>query len=133
MTIGVDTASFKEFLRFSSVGVLGFLVNLASVYALKSGLGLYWAGIAAFAMAATVTWAANRAFTFRDRARRAAARQWVVYLGANLVGFGLYFTVYGGLIALVPICRFFPVLPLGVASIVGLFSNFTLSRHLVFR
>lgn len=128
-----DTTLLKQFIRFATVGVLGFLVNLGSVYALRGGLGLYWAGAAAFLTAASVTWIANRAWTFRDGAHVAAPRQWALYLGANLIGFGFYYTTYGGLIALFPLCRLFPVLPVGAGSVVGLFANFTLSRRLVFR
>lgn len=133
LAIAVDATLITQFFRFAAVGVLGFVVNLGSVYLLRGDLGLYLAGAAGFMTAASVTWVVNRAWTFSDRARVAAPRQWLQYLGANLFGFGLYYATYGGLIAVVPLCRIFPVLPVGAGSVVGLFANFTLSRRLVFR
>jgi putative flippase GtrA len=122
-----------QFIKFAAVGVLGFFVNLGTVYLLISRVGPYRAGAAAFLAAASATWLINRAWTFRDRARTAASRQWVAYLGANLLGFALYYATYAGLIALVPLCLRYPVLPVAAGSMVALFVNFASSRLLVFR
>src|SRR5215475_14452674 len=75
LTMGVDVTLLKQFTRFSFVGVLGFLVNLATVYMLRGWVGLYWAGAAAFLTAASVTWIGNRAWTFQDRGQAAAPGQ----------------------------------------------------------
>jgi hypothetical protein len=40
---------------------------------------------------------------------------------------------YAGLVALLPLCQQYPVLPVGAGSMVGLFANFALSRRLVFQ
>lgn len=128
-----DTALLKQFFQFAAVGVVGFLVNVSSVYALKGTVGLYAAGAAAFVAAASVTWLANRSWTFQDRVQAPASRQWVLYLGISLIGFACYYAAYGALVALVPLCRLFPVLPVAAGSVAGLFANFTLSRSVVFR
>ncbi|MGH7029706.1 MAG: GtrA family protein [Stellaceae bacterium] len=133
LAIGVDAVLLKQLLRFAAVGVVGFLVNVASVYTLENRVGLYAAGAAAFVAAASVTWLANRSWTFRDRARVAASRQWVIYLGVSLIGFAFYYATYAALVALVPLCRLFPVLPVASGSLAGLLANFTLSRSVVFR
>ena len=49
-----------QFLMFGTVGMVGFLVDTATVYALRRSLGLYGAGMAAYVVAATVTWMLNR-------------------------------------------------------------------------
>ena len=133
LTMGVDVTLLKQFTRFSFVGVLGFLVNLATVYMLRGWVGLYWAGAAAFLTAASVTWIGNRAWTFQDRGQAAAPGQWLLYLTTSLIGISVYYVTYEGLIALIPLCRLFPVLPVSAGSIVGLLANFSLSRCIVFR
>jgi putative flippase GtrA len=122
-----------QFVKFAAVGVLGFVVNLGMVHLLMGRVGPYRAGAAAFLAAASVTWLINRAWTFRDRARSAASRQWIAYLAANLLGFALYYATYAGLVTLLPLCLRYPVLPVAAGSIVGLFANFASSRRLVFR
>lgn len=122
-----------QFLRFAVAGTIGFLVNVATVYSLRAEIGLYLAGVAGFLSAASVTWALHRVWTFRGRQRVAARRQWLLYLGASLLGFALYYATYAGLVGMVPLCRQFPVLSVVAGSIVGLFANFTLSRRVVFR
>jgi putative flippase GtrA len=72
--IVVDRVLVAQFVKFAAVGVLGFVVNLGTVYLLASRVGLYWAGAAAFLAAASATWLVNRAWTFRDHARTAASR-----------------------------------------------------------
>lgn len=123
----------RQFVRFVIVGTIGFIINVAVVYLLRTSIGLYWAGAAAFVAAASTTWIGNRTWTFEDRSPSPAPRQWALYLGFNLLSLGLYCFVYGVLVALVPLCRVFPVLPVGAGSIVGLFANFSLSRRVVFR
>ena len=54
-----------QFLRFGTVGGIGFLVDTATVYGLRHILGLYGAGLVAYVIAATGNWALNRIWTFR--------------------------------------------------------------------
>lgn len=49
-----------QFLRFGTVGVAGFLVDTATVYATRGALGLYGAGMVAYLTAATANWLLNR-------------------------------------------------------------------------
>ena len=123
----------QQFFKFLTVGALGFVVNVLVVYWLRDQFGLYWAGAVAFVLAGSTTWIGNRIWTFGDRRGTAAGSQWVRYLGYSLLGLALYALVYGGLIALSPFCRMFPVLPVCAGSLVGLFANFAVSRRLVFR
>ena len=126
-------ALLAQFLRFGVVGVLGFLVDTATVYATKATLGLYGAGVLAFLVAASFNWALNRAWTFRGLGAGPRHRQWARFLAANAVGFVLNRGCYFILVTFSPICADNPVLAVAAGAIAGLFSNFTLSRRLVFR
>ena len=45
-------ATLVQFLMFGTVGIVGFLVDTATVYALRRSLGLYVAGMVAYLVAA---------------------------------------------------------------------------------
>jgi putative flippase GtrA len=122
-----------QFLRFGVVGTVGFGVDTATVYALRSPLGLYEAGVIAYAMAATANWALNRVWTFRGLGSGPAHRQWALFLLANAVGLVLNRGAYMALIATVPVCAAYPVLAVAAGAVAGMGSNFFLSRRVVFR
>ncbi|MDQ2803481.1 MAG: GtrA family protein [Pseudomonadota bacterium] len=122
-----------EFLRFGTVGSLGFLVDTAIVYGLRRPLGLIGAGLASYLVAATVTWALNRAWTFRGRGQGSMLRQWATFLGANALGFLLNRGTYAALVLTVKLCAAYPVLATAAGTGAGMFVNFGLSRRLVFR
>ena len=122
-----------QFLRFGVVGVFGFLVDTATVYATRGVLGLYGAGVLAFLVAASANWALNRAWTFRGLGGGAAHRQWAMFLAANSVGFVLNRGAYFFLVTVSVLCATNPVIAVGAGSVTGMFANFTLSRRLVFR
>jgi len=122
-----------QFLRFGVVGVFGFGVDTAVVYATRVWLGLYGAGVLSFVAAASANWALNRAWTFRGLSRTPAHRQWALFLAANALGFVLNRGAYAALIATSPVCAANPVLAVAAGAVAGLFSNFVLSRRLVFR
>lgn len=122
-----------QFLKFGTVGLIGFAFDTATVYALRGPLGIYGAGLAAYAVAATVAWICNRLWTFRGRSAGPAHREWARYLSANLSGFVLNRGTFVVLVALVPLCATYPVLAVAAGAVAGMFVNFGLSRRLVFR
>jgi len=126
-------AIVAQFLRFGVVGVFGFCVDTATVYALRSMLGLIGAGLVAYLVAASANWALNRAWTFRGPHEGRAHHQWAAYLMANSVGFVLNRGTYVLLIAGSLLCRNYPVLAVAGGSVAGMFLNFALARRLVFR
>jgi putative flippase GtrA len=125
----------QEFLRFGVVGTLGFVVDTAVLYgALALGAGLYGGRALSYLTAATATWLLNRAWTFRGRgAGQKAHRQWALFVVVNLGGFVLNYGTYALLVAFVPVVAAHPVLGVAAGSVAGMFSNFFLSRQLVFR
>lgn len=124
-----------QFGRFGVVGTVGFVVDTATLYAaLALGLGLYSGRAVSYLVAATTTWALNRAWTFSDSARDAgAARQWALFLLVNLVGFAFNYGTYAALVAFVPLVAAHPVIGVAAGALAGMVGNFVLSRRLVFR
>jgi len=126
-------ALLAQFLRFGAVGLVGFAVDTATVYALRGRLGLYGAGIVAYFVAASANWALNRVWTFRGLSTGRAHRQWALFLAANSLGFVLNRGTYAALIATTSVCAAYPVLAVAAGAVAGMFANFALSRNLVFR
>ena len=122
-----------EFLRFGSVGAVGYLVDTAVVYALKGLIGPGPAGMPSFIVAATVTWALNRAWTWRGRSSGSRLRQWAHFLAVSSPGLLLNRTAYEALVFFVPLCATHPFLATAAGTGAGMFVNFGLSRRLVFR
>ena len=130
-----------QFARFALVGLAGLVVDTATVYGLRTRLGLYGAGLAAYGTGATTTWWLNRLWTFRDHTEQARARpggtrlhrQWALFLLANSAGFVLNRGTYALLVTFVPVCASQPVLATSAGAVAGMFVNFALSRSVVFR
>lgn len=122
-----------EFLRFGTVGAIGFVADTATIYAARASMGLYLAGAVAFFVAVTVTWIGNRLWTFRGRSGGPAHRQWLRFIAANTVGFFINRGTYAILITVSPVCAAYPVLAVAAGVAAGMFLNFHFSRTLVFR
>jgi putative flippase GtrA len=122
-----------QFLRFGTVGFIGFLFDNATVYGLRGWVGLYAAGALSYLVAATVTWGLNRLWTFRGVGTGPAHRQWALFLATNAVGFALNRGTYFLLIWQSPLCRQNPVLAILAGTAMGMFLNFHFSRKIVFR
>jgi putative flippase GtrA len=125
-------ALLAQFLRFGTVGGMGFMIDTAVVYAVRGLVGLYWAGAIAYPVAATFNWAINRVWTFRGPHQHNARAQWLRFLAVNAIGFVLNRGTYFLLISVSPLVASYPVLAVAAGSIAGMFVNFGLSRRLVF-
>jgi putative flippase GtrA len=127
------TRTALQFGRFGVVGTAGFLVDTAALYAaIALGAGLYGGRAISYVVAATTTWALNRAWTFRGRGEGPAFRQWALFVLVNLVGFASNYGTYAALVALVPHVAENPVLGVAAGSLAGMTGNFLLSRRYVF-
>ena len=123
-----------QFLRFGIVGGLGFLWDTATVYSMRHVIGLSGAAILAYFVAASMNWLVNRLWTFRGTGSAGSMwRQWGAFLAANSLGFVLNRGTVLALTHTVPLCYAYPVLALMAGTLAGMFSNFTMSRRLVFR
>jgi putative flippase GtrA len=125
----------RQFLLFSVVGGIGFLVDVATLYLAIGalGAGLYGGRLISYVTAATVTWLLNRRYTFRDRRSDKRLAEWGRFLAANATGGLVNYATYAYLVTVYTIAATYPVLGVAAGSVVGLTVNFCLSRYLVFR
>jgi putative flippase GtrA len=122
-----------QFFRFGVVGAIGFVIDTATVYAVRHALGLYGAGLAGYVVAATANWVFNRLWTFRGKGSGSAHRQWALFMVANLGGFVLNRGTYALLVTFVAAAARQPVIAIAAGAVAGLVVNFVLSRRVVFR
>jgi putative flippase GtrA len=124
-----------EFLRFGIVGTLGFFVDWGVLsIGMRFGTGPWFGRILSYLAAASFTFSANRAWTFRTAERsRSLAQDWSLFLLVNLLGFACNYGTYAALLAAVPLTREFPVIGVAAGSLAGLAGNFLLSKRYIFR
>lgn len=123
-----------QFAMFGLVGLVGFVIDTGTVYALRHAVGLYVAGLAAYFTAATGTWFCNRSWTFRHISRSDPWHlQWRRFLAANFTGFVINRGVYVLLVTFVATAARQPVIAVFAGAMAGMTLNFNLSRKLVFR
>ena len=124
----------QQFLRFGMVGLVGLAFDAGTVYASKSWVGLYIAGILGYVIAATVNWWLNRQWTFRvQRSDGGLLRQWAAFMSANFVGFIINRGVYMLLITVSTYCAEHPIIPVMAGIPAAMIFNFNLSRRVVFK
>lgn len=122
-----------QFLRFGVVGVIGFGVDTAVVYALRGLIGIYAAGLISFLVAASGNWLLNRLWTFKGHGKGSAFKQWLLFLTANSAGFVLNRGIFFALVATLPMVRLHPVLGIFAGTLMGMGANFALSHRVVFQ
>ncbi len=126
-------ALLVQFLKFGSVGFVGFMLDTTTVYATRGTLGLYGAGAVAYGVAASGNWLLNRLWTFRGQGAGPAHQQWARFLVACVPGVVLNRGTYAILVTVSALCARQPVFAVAAGSLAGMFVNFTMSRRLVFR
>lgn len=127
----------KQFQRFLAVGALGFIVDFSVLYLLVNFVGLNpLAGrLLSFVVAATVTWKANRHFTFANAnttLRGEAARQWLRYLSTTAIGGAINIGLYHLWLKLTDHGALNLFLGVVAGSACALLVNFLLSKYVVF-
>lgn len=123
----------KQFLRFCAVGALGFVTDFAVLYAAVKwgGMSTLSGRVLSFVIAATVTWKANRHFTFTTQGQ-GTVREWLNYLMFTGVGGCINVAVYQGWIVMTDHSTLNLFLAVAAGSGVALMFNFTISKRAVF-
>ena len=126
------------FVRFAVVGGAGYVVNAAVLAVATYGLHMAFAPAIAISIFVSMcfTWLGNRYLTFRDaRAHGGAAvlREWLKFMGANLVGAAVNYGVALAVVHFAPAPFDNRFVAQGIGVLAGLAFNFTLSRKIVFR
>ena len=123
-----------QFTQFGVVGLVGFVVDTAVVYATRGWTGLYVGGALAYAVAVTTTWWLNRIWTFRGLGNIGPAhRQWLKFVVASVPGLCLNLGTYFLLISVWSLSAAHPEIAIAAGAVAGMFANFILSRAVVFR
>jgi putative flippase GtrA len=132
MTGAADSRT--EFIKFVLVGAIGFAVEAATLQVLVVhwAWGVLPARAISFPAAVTVTWALNRAITFRHRRSAGRGKEYGRYIAVQVVGAAINLCVYAAVVGTVPSTRVTPVIPLALGAAVGLIFNFLASRGFVF-
>jgi putative flippase GtrA len=130
------TEGQQQFIKFSFVGVVGFVVDAGTFYLLIhfTPLGLVTARFVSslvFGMSATYT--LNRYLTFRDRRSSAIVAEYLRFASANIVGNLLNIGTHSLLVETLQLFHAYPILGIIAGTGVGLVFNFTLSKYFVFR
>jgi len=118
---------------FGVVGTVGFLADVAVLYAAAPVFGWYGGRVLSFLAAATVTWQLNRRWTFADAAaaRLEGTTAYLRYLLTMLAGAVVNYGVYAATLGWVE-GAFAPALGVALGSIAGLAFNFAAAHFVLF-
>jgi len=125
----------NQFIRFSGVGVVAFVVDVAVLYCGLYLLELdYFSGrILSYLMAASTSWYLNRNFTFVESDRSSPIKQWILFLAANGIGGLVNVGTYSIVMVYSVDSILSPLIGTVLGSIAGLVFNFSASRKLIFK
>ena len=123
-----------QFMKFSLVGTIGFIVDAGVLYLMMylAGLDPFLGRLVSFLAAASATWLLNRIYTFKGRSTGPRTGQWARFVMANAVGWIINYGVYSALLLTSDFFYGIPVLAVAIGSLSGLAFNFTVSRKFIF-
>lgn len=122
----------REFLRFCMVGTVGFAVDAGTTMLLTQTLAVAVAParVAAFLVAATVTWALNQRFTFRAGSSMST---WLPYVVSTSLGALINIGVYLLWLRWAGHSPMNIVVGVAMGSVGALAFNYTAAKRLIFR
>lgn len=125
-----------QFLRFSSIGIVGFLADCGMLFiGLSIGLGPFWGRLSSFLFAVFVTWTLNRRFTFQEHSNKQGSdgwAEWIKYLMAMSAGGVINIMTYGLIMSNSKPYSLLPMVAVAIGSIAGLLINFSFAKFWVF-
>lgn len=124
-----------QFLKFGTIGIVGFLVDFTFFHIGFDllGLGHYISALFSFPFAVTATWIGNRLFTFRGQSTGKAHHEWARFAMVCFVGLVINRGTFTLLTATVPLVYAYPILGLMGGTATAMFFNFFAARRVVFR
>lgn len=128
--------SQKQFLKFSFVGGVGFVVDAGTFTVLTklAGLDLVTARVlSSLVFGMTATYLLNRYLTFRNQRSGSILREYLRFAAANIIGNLLNIGTHALLVENVALFHRLPILGIVAGTAVGLVFNFTGSKYFVFR
>lgn len=124
----------QQFIRFSIIGAIGFIIDVTSLYLAMHflGLGLYSGRLFSYIIAASCTWALNRLFTFDSHPDDKKIKQWGKFLLINTLGGSVNYLTYALLVSQFNLFNTYPALAVALGTIPSLIINFSASRKWIF-
>lgn len=128
------TLPIREMAWFAISGVIGLLVDVAVLYALKGMFGPYLARLLSFFAAVVATWLVNRSVTFKSRPSGMSlfaefSKYFMLMIGGGLANY----VVFALMVFQFDSVREQPFWGVAAGSMVGMVFNFLSSRKMVFR
>lgn len=123
----------KQIFLFCVVGIVGFIVDTAVLYLLKSILGLYGARGVSFISAVFSTWLLNRSITFKERRYTHWYQEFAYYFAYMIVGGVINLTIYMLLVAMSSTIAQYPIIGVAAGSVTGMMVNYLSSKFLIFK
>jgi putative flippase GtrA len=115
-------------------GVLGFLVDAATLYLIKLFAGIYLGRSFSFSMAVVVTWIFNRNVTFKQsNVSMGMLAEFLKYFLLMIVGGVINLGVYYILISSSQWLQNSPILAVAAGCLAGIVANFLKSRFLLYK
>lgn len=130
----INKETALRIIKFGFIGVIGFCVDSGVLLFGTKILNLdpYSARIISYLAAATTTWLGNRLLTFADRPKTPLAKQWLLFLSLNAVGFAVNYTTYAVLVASFAYIYANPTWAVAAGSLAGMVLNYVASTRVIF-
>lgn len=124
----------RQIFLFAVAGVIGLLVDIAVLYAVRDFAGPFYGRALSFVAAVVATWLVNRSLTFRGRhSGMSGTREFTAYLTLMLAGGVVNYAAYSVLVLSSDLVRQHLFLGVAAGSLAGMAVNFLTSRFLLFR
>ncbi|MEM8537648.1 MAG: GtrA family protein [Pseudomonadota bacterium] len=124
----------QQIVRFSVVGVVGFVVDGGALWLLVgAGVNPYLARLLSFPVAVIVTWALNRSWTFGVIGQGSKGRQLGRYFAVQVTGAAANYLIYAAVISLFGKGGVVVFAGFALGSAVGAVINFVGARSIAFR
>ncbi len=116
------------------MGTAGFIVDAGVLMMLNPVLGPYLGRLISFSLAVITTWLLNRIFTFITVEKsKPLHKEFSQYFMAMIVGGSVNYGIYAALVYFVDLVAQWPIIGVGVGSIVGLAINYSLAKNWIFK
>jgi len=124
----------RQVFLFAVAGVIGLLVDIAVLYAVRDFVGPFYGRAVSFVAAVIATWLVNRSLTFKGRrSGLSRKREFSAYLTLMLAGGVVNYAAYSALVLGSSVVREHLFLGVAAGSLAGMVVNFITSRYLLFR
>lgn len=124
----------RQVLFFAVAGVIGLLVDIAVLYAVRDAIGPFYGRVVSFLAAVLATWLVNRTYTFGGHSSGLSRkREFTAYLTLMLVGGAVNYAAYSALVLGSATVRQHLFLGVAAGSLAGMAVNFLTSKYVLFR